>query len=45
MSEWTVKSALDWTTEYLEGKGDGIPFFLRSGFWGRQRVYLGFSFI
>ncbi len=25
MSEWTVKSALDWTTEYLEGKGDENP--------------------
>ncbi|EOS52664.1 N5-glutamine methyltransferase family protein [Adlercreutzia caecimuris] len=25
MSEWTVKSALDWTTEYLTGKGDENP--------------------
>ncbi len=44
MSEWTVKSALDWTTEYLEGKGDENP--LLSSQWllgeatGLSRVQL-----
>lgn len=44
MSEWTVKSALDWTTEYLEGKGDESP--LLSAQWllgeatGLSRVQL-----
>ena len=44
MSEWTVKSALDWTIEYLEGKGDENP--LLSSQWllgeatGLSRVQL-----